>query len=43
MNDDVFVEMVRVSDYYSEGLGFESQLDPEFFPWIYFSLSQQKH
>ena len=24
--------MVRASDYYSEGLGFESQLDPGFFP-----------
>ena len=31
---------VRSSDWYSEGLGFDSQLDPGFFsPWIYFSLS----
>lgn len=29
--------MVRVSDQYSEGLGFRSQLDPKFFP--FFTLS----
>ena len=28
--------MVGASDEYSEGLGFESQLDPKFFSWIYF-------
>ena len=31
--------MVRVSDWYLEGLGFKSQLDPGIFPWTYFSLS----
>ena len=36
--------MVRVSDYYSKSLEFESQLDPGlFFLWIYFTLSQQRH
>ena len=37
-------QSVRYSEspLYSEGLGFKSQLDPRFYPWIYFSLSQQK-
>ena len=37
--------MVRVSDQYSEGLGFKFQLDPRFFPWIYLflTLSEKKH
>ena len=33
--------MVNVSDWHSEGVGFKSHLDPEFFLWIYFSLAQQ--
>ena len=30
--------MVRASDYYSQGLGFESQLDPGFFFFGFFSV-----
>ena len=35
--------MVRVSDQYSDGLGFESQLDPGFFLWINSQSLNKEH
>ena len=35
----MYMCQVKTSDSYSKALGFESQLDPRFFPCIYFSLS----